>query len=338
MSRLSSIRLLRQISWSRAINALSLFASFYWSRWRGRVVHAGMPMSISIEPTTSCNLRCPECPSGLRAFTRPTGMLQAELFSNVLRQLDKHLMAVNFYFQGEPYLNKALPAMIREAVSRKLFTSTSTNAHFLDDANARATVESGLHRLIVSVDGTTQEVYEQYRVGGSLEKVLEGISRVVYWKTALKRSYPEVILQFLVVRPNEHQVEEVLEMGRKLGVDEVRYKTAQVYEFADGNPLIPNQERYSRYQRQSNGKWKLKNKLENHCWRMWQGCVITWDGKVLPCCFDKDGAHQLGDVSQTGFREIWRHPEYTQFRQAVLSSRDQIDICKNCSEGGKVWA
>mgnify|MGYP002076934327 FL=1 len=139
-------------------------------------------------------------------------------------------------------------------------------------------------------------------------------------------------------KSHEHQVEEVLEMGRKLGVDEVRYKTAQVYEFADGNPLIPDQERYSRYQRQSNGKWKLKNKLENHCWRMWQGCVITWDGKVLPCCFDKDGAHQLGDVSQTGFREIWRHPDYTQFRQAVLSSRDQIDICKNCSEGGKVWA
>ena len=38
---------------------------------------------------------------------------------------------------------------------------------------------------------------------------------------------------------------------------------------------------------------------------MWHSCVITWDGKVVPCCFDKDAHHTLGDLTQNSFSEIW---------------------------------
>ena len=71
-------------------------------------------------------------------------------------------MAINFYFQGEPFLNKQLPEMISESFEKRIYTATSTNAHFLDSNTAKRTVESGLHRLIISIDGTTQETYEQY--------------------------------------------------------------------------------------------------------------------------------------------------------------------------------
>jgi pyruvate-formate lyase-activating enzyme len=82
-----------------------------------------------------------------------------------------------------------------------IYTATSTNAHYLNDQNARRTVESGLDRLIISLDGTTQDVYQQYRVGGKLEKVLEGTRNVVRWRRELKSSTPRIIFQFLVVRP-----------------------------------------------------------------------------------------------------------------------------------------
>ena len=75
--------------------------------------------------------------------------------------------------------------MVSFAASKKIYTATSTNAHYLNDENARRTIESGLDRLIISIDGTTQDVYEQYRIGGQLEKVLEGTRNIVKWKKKL---------------------------------------------------------------------------------------------------------------------------------------------------------
>ena len=146
----------------------------------------GLPLAISIEPTTACNLACPECPSGLRAFTRPTGMLEKNFFTETIEELHNEMLYLIFYFQGEPYLNPAFLDMVSFAASKKIYTATSTNAHYLNDENARRTIESGLDRLIISIDGTTQEVYEQYRIGGQLEKVLEGTRNIVKWKKKLK--------------------------------------------------------------------------------------------------------------------------------------------------------
>jgi radical SAM protein with 4Fe4S-binding SPASM domain len=77
--------------------------------------------------------------------------------------------------------------------------------------------------------------------------------------------------------------------------------------------------------------------MANHCWRLWQDPVITWDGLVAPCCFDKDATHRLGDLKATSFKEIWRSPAYQSFRQQLWQGRKNIDICANCSEGTKVW-
>jgi radical SAM protein with 4Fe4S-binding SPASM domain len=71
---------------------------------------------------------------------------------------------------------------------------------------------------------------------------------------------------------------------------------------------------------------------------MWSSCVVTWDGVVVPCCFDKDAKHQLGDLKKEVFKKLWKSDRYQVFRQSILKSRQEIDICKNCSEGAKVWA
>lgn len=250
----------------------------------------------------------------------------------------RELFYLVFYFQGEPYLNPAFLDMVRYASSKKIYTATSTNAHYLNEANAKKTVESGLDRLIISIDGTTQEVYQQYRVGGNLNKVLEGARNIVRWKKELKSRTPFVIFQFLVVRPNEHQVGEIQQLAREIGVDEVRFKTAQVYDYeTDPNQLIPQNQKFSRYHRDETGQVQFKNKLPNHCWRLWHATVISWDGLVVPCCFDKDAIHKLGDLKNKPFREIWHNEQYVDFRRRILKSRKEIDICSNCSEGTKVW-
>jgi radical SAM protein with 4Fe4S-binding SPASM domain len=302
-------------------------------------VQWGFPVSVSFEPTTSCNLRCPECPSGLRAFTRPTGMMEKKLFGNMVDQLSKDLLYLIFYFQGEPYLNPDFLDMVKYASQKKIYTATSTNAHYLSDKNAQRTVESGLDRLIISIDGTTQDVYEQYRVGGKLEKVLEGARNIMKWKKELKSKTPFVFFQFLVVKPNEHQVEDIRRLAKEIGVDEVRFKTAQVYDYKnDPNQLIPVNKKYSRYKKGKDGEYEIRNDLNNHCWRLWHAPVITWDGLVVPCCFDKDAQHRLGDLKGKPFKEIWHNNEYVRFRSQILQGRRNIDICANCSEGTKVWS
>jgi radical SAM protein with 4Fe4S-binding SPASM domain len=330
--------ILKKLSLFKILNYFKLWFGFHYSRAVNKPKQFALPFSVSIEPTTSCNLRCPQCPSGLREFTRPTGMLESGFFEKTILQLKHHLHSLTFYFQGEPYLNPDFLKMVKFANEHKVYTITSTNAHYLNEKNAIDTVNSQLDKLIISVDGITQEVYEQYRIGGSIDKVIEGTKEILKQKKLLKSKYPHVVWQFVVFKPNEHQIEAVKKLGKELGVDEVKIKTAQIYDFENGSHLIPQNEKYSRYKKSGSGKYEIRNELLNQCWRMWQGCVITWDGKIVPCCFDKDAKYKLGNLKKETFKDIWFSNEYTHFRGSILKGRSSIDICNNCTEGTKVWA
>jgi len=331
------IGILKKLSFYKTYNFFKLFVGFHYSRLTHQPKQFGLPVFISIEPTTSCNLRCPQCPSGLREFTRETGMLKSNLFETIILQVKKHLHSLTFYFQGEPYLNPDFLKMVAFANTHHIYTITSTNAHYLTEENARQTILSKLDKLIISVDGITQEVYEQYRIGGKLSTVIDGTKEILRQKKLLKSKTPHVVWQFVVFKPNQEQIEAVKQLGKELGVDEVKIKTAQIYDFENGHDLIPDLAKYSRYSKNEEGKFRIKNKLLNQCWRMWQGCVITWDGKIVPCCFDKDAKYKLGNLASDRFKDIWFSEPYTHFRRSVLKSRDQIDICTNCTEGTKVW-
>ncbi len=338
MHTTDAINFLSKLSLRKVSNAAAVLSSFYLARSSGRPLQYGVPFNVSIEPTTTCNLGCPECPSGLKSFTRPTGNLDYDFYKRMVDEIGNKLIYLYFYFQGEPYMHPKFLELVRYASQKHIYTVTSTNAHFLTERKARETVESGLDRILISIDGTTQDTYEQYRIGGSLEKVIEGTKNLVRAKRELKSATPHIVFQFLVVKPNEHQIEDVKKLATEIGVDEVKLKTAQVYDFEHGNELIPTIDKYSRYKKHSDGTYQIKNELLNHCWKLWHSAVITWDGKVVPCCFDKDAQHQLGDLHSKTFSQIWQSDLYKSFRSRILKSRKEIDICTNCSEGTKVWA
>ncbi|MEZ5041349.1 MAG: SPASM domain-containing protein [Saprospiraceae bacterium] len=332
-----TLNFLSGLSFARIRNAALVISSFYISRWLGRPFQWGRPFTISIEPTTACNLGCPECPSGLKNFSRPTGNLRPAFFRHTIDELSRELLYLIFYFQGEPYINPAFLEMVRYAHQKGIYTITSTNGHFLNEENARETILSGLDRLIISVDGTTQDVYENYRRKGKLDVVLQGARNVVKWKKQLNSKTPHLIFQFLVVKPNQHQIPDIYKLAKAIGIDEVKLKTAQVYNYELGNPLIPTIDRFARYRQREDGRYVIKNQLLNHCWKLWHACVITWDGIVVPCCFDKDAKHRLGDLKKQSFADIWQSPTYQAFRKKIFQGRNQIDICTNCTEGCKVW-
>ncbi len=332
-----ALEISKKLTLSRVWNLFLLRTSFVFGKYLKIPVVWGVPYAASIEPTTACNLGCPECPSGLKQFTRETGRLQVTDNAKMLDQIGKNLFYINYYFQGEPFLNPHFLDLIREAHKRKIYTATSTNAHFIHDKKAQEIVGSGLSRLIISIDGITQETYEDYRIHGQLEKVLRGTEAMVKAKKQAQSTTPLIIWQFLVTGKNEHEIPKLQEMAKEYQVDELRLKSIQVYDFENGNPLIPQSEKYSRYKKMPNGKYKMKAGLGNHCWRMWSSTVLTWNGIVVPCCFDKDAKHQLGKIGDAPFSEIWKSQRYKSLRKQILTARQTVDICNNCSEGSKVW-
>lgn len=315
-----------------------------WNNYRGFKIaektkfpiHPGLPVSLSIEPTTSCNLRCPECPSGLRSFSRPTGMMEMDTFIKIADELQNDISYLIMYFQGEPYLNPGFLNLVNLANSHNIYTATSTNSHYLTKENAFETVKSGLSRIIISMDGVDQESYEKYRIGGQVFRVIDGIKNLTEAKKALKSNAPFIILQFLLFNHNIHQIPEVRRLAGRLNVDRLEFKTAQVYDFEKGSELIPVQTEFSRYKLNGDKQYQIKNDHHNKCWKMWHSCVMTWDGNIVPCCFDKDARYIMGNIHDQSFREIWNGPKYQDFRSRLFSNRKEIDICKNCSEGSKV--
>ena len=106
---------MRLITIKKFINALKILISYFFSNHFKSYPLTALPFSLSIEPTTSCNLRCPECPSGLRSFTRPTGMLNKNLYEKIIDEMSSTLIYLNFYFQGEPYLHPSFLDMVNYA-------------------------------------------------------------------------------------------------------------------------------------------------------------------------------------------------------------------------------
>jgi len=264
--------------------------------------------------------------------------MEEQLFISIIDQLSSFTSYLNLYFQGEPYLNPRLFDFIKYARSKKMYVISSTNGHYLSEETASGTVKSGLNKLIISLDGTDQKAYESYRAGGSFNTVVNGITKLVKAKRELHSSKPYLVIQFLVLKTNQHQMDEIKKLGKKLGVDKVEFKSAQFYRYQDGNPLMPEVDKYSRYRKipdvsGSFIRYQIKNTLPRHCFRMWSSCVITWDGKVVPCCYDKDAHHLLGDMTADPVSTIWKSKMTDHFRKQILDEREKIDICQNCSEG-----
>jgi radical SAM protein with 4Fe4S-binding SPASM domain len=332
-----TLRFLRILSFQKLVNFLLCYFSYYLSLILKKPVVLHRPFTLSFEPTTKCNLSCPECPSGLKNFTRLTGNALLQDYETILEKVKDHLIFIYLYFQGEPFIHKDFTEMIRLAKKHHLYTITSTNAHYLTPAKCEETILVGLDRILISIDGSTQEVYEQYRKDGMLAKVIEGTKNLVDARKRLRKTNPEIIFQMLVLKPNEHQIEEVHKLANELGVDKVILKTAQIYDFENGSDLIPSIDKYSRYKKKAQGKWVIKNELKNQCWKLWHSAVSTWDGYLIPCCFDKDAKYKMGNLLEQDLDTIWHSDAYLYFRTSILKSRKEIDICKNCSEGTKVW-
>jgi MoaA/NifB/PqqE/SkfB family radical SAM enzyme len=327
------IRLCRCMTPRRLLNLTGLLFSWLIARYLKVIVVPEGPSGLSFEPGTACNLRCPECPSGNRSFTRQQGMADLNLFRSALAQMDNHLIWLNLYFQGEPFIHPRFAEMVAIGKKHRYYTMTSTNGHYLSVENCHHIIDAGLDRLVVSLDGWDQQSYSRYRQGGDVQKVKEGIETLCRIKNERKSSRPYLVIQCLLFRHNLDQTEEIKQLIRRKGIDEVTFKKAQFYNLSKENPLIPSDGTMTRYTPSGTGEYRIKSRLPDHCRRLWFSSVLTWDGMVLPCCYDKDADHRMGDAGSEPFSKIWGGKAYNDFRRRVFFFRKTIPVCTNCGEG-----
>src|SRR5690606_21757708 len=110
--------------------------------------------------------------------------------------------------------------IIKESVSRNIYTITHTNFSLKQKPEFfEKLVLSGLHQLVISADGASQETYEKYRVKGNFNWVVENIKHTVSAKKKLKKRDPKIVWKFIVNRYNEHEISYAKKLARKLGVE-----------------------------------------------------------------------------------------------------------------------
>lgn len=314
----------------KTVKGLGAGLSYLSGAITGKPFIIGMPPAISFELTNHCNLKCPECYSGSGRMTRNKGFMDPSLFSRIISELEPYLVFMNLYFQGEPMMH---PEFFKfTGYSGKIRTVVSTNGHFLSAENAGEIARSGIEKLIVSLDGMDAPTYSLYRKNGDFEKVMHGIMHVSE-AIKLARSRVKLEIQFLINRFNEQQVSLARDFARRVNAT-LRLKSMQVISVSDAEAWMPADDLFRRYESSGNGS-VIKSNLPDRCLRIYLNPVVTWDGKVLPCCFDKDAEHVMGDLNRDSFRAIWKGEKYKAFRKEILTRRKSIAMCRNCTSGLK---
>ncbi len=293
----------------------------------------GGPVAAAVEPTDICSLRCPLCATGAGLLDRERGCMSLQSFTAVLDALPGSVRDLYLWGQGEPFLAPDFTAMIRAAAGRGLRTIVSTNGHHFDDPDAVAS--SGLSRLIVSLDGIDRESYARYRRGGDFDRVTAGIREVA---AAVRRhgrkKKPVIELQYLLTADSVADMGRFRALAAGLGADLVSFKTLQAASMPGGDALLPADLRYTRYRRDREGRLVPDRlPLSGRCLRIYFSCQIDWQGNVLPCCFDKNSRHIMGNVFEQPLADIWNGPAFRAFRRAFTSGGRPWPMCADCTEG-----
>ena len=335
-SLIRSLRIINiDITFKRIFNLIKIYTSLNLSKLFKKHIIWGYPPILMIEPTNICNLKCPMCPSGNGEMKRRMGQLNFDNFKKLIDDIGDYLLQIQLWNQGEPFLNKSFLDFVRYANKKGIMTHTSTNGHFIrTDEEAENLINSGLDQLIFSMDGTNQESYEKYRVGGDYKLVISSLERITKMKEKLKSKRPLIELQFLVFKHNQSEIEHLISMSKKLNINRISFKTAQVYSNEQGDVFLPEDETFRRYGHDGEN-YELKGEVKNWCKRLWLNPAVNWDGTVSPCCFDKDAEYAFANifVDNQKFKKIWNNEKYKLFRQQIMIDRKSIEMCANCSEG-----
>lgn len=302
-----------------------------------RFYYLGFNGRVAIEPTNACNLKCRLCPTW-QHMKRERGFMGLEKFKKIIDENSDIFKRINMIFAGEPLLDKDVFKMVAYAENKGIEVLLSSNTTLFSDEKIEELFDSNLSLLIVCLDGATKEIHEQYRQGSDFDQVKNNIAKICRIKKERKLKNPYIILQFLVMKQNEHQINQMIDLSKHLGVDALSLKTISLGSFVKIDKKIelakenlPRETRYSRFE--FDGRvLKEKSKPEICSWM--RQSLILHNGDVSLCCYDDDGDLVVGNVFvDGGFKKILKSKKYRKFRKMAIQRK--FKICQQCNHSAE---
>jgi len=324
---------LSHFTFRRALNLLLCGVGYFFSRVFRYPIVFGKPISVSTEPTTRCNLSCPECPTGIDKLGRKGGDMPLNRFIQIIDEVSPTTFTVLVHFQGEPLMNPNIFEMIGYASSRRMISEMATNAMLIDEEVSKQLINSGLKKIVITIDSPIEREFGFYRRGGKLGGVIEGIKHIQQARRDKNSRYPLVVVELLALKGNVDQIKEFVGLCKKLNVDGIRVKTAHLLNLDDAENKVPMGTKYSRYKVANDGSIALKGNGSSSCSAPWFKLSVTHDGWVVPCCFDKSSTFIMGTIITQTIREIWFSHHYNNFRRRLIRNRNELPVCSSCPQG-----
>jgi len=287
------------------------------------------PKVIDIELTNACNLKCPLCPT-TNLMKRKIGFISLENFKKIVDQLPKQVKTITLGYAGEMTLNQEFPKMISYARKKGFNVDLFTNGTC---KRTKEIIESKPTNILYAMDGASKETQESYRIGSKFEEVLENLKNLVKIKKEFGYTEPKIILQFIVMKNNQHELKEIIKLAKEIGVDQLDLKPVSLYEDMFNKD---KKELFDSYLPQNTDitRYKIEKKLKINkpiiCPAVFSS-LIYYNGDVSICCYDYDGIHKLGNVFEEDFKTIWKSKKYKNIRKMII--KKDLTLCKKCTMG-----
>ncbi len=294
------------------------------------VIPLSTPFIVNVDPASACNFNCSFCPTGHDALIRETGRFQGvmkyELFQKLvddLQEFDQPLKVLRLYKDGEPFLNKRLPDMIRyaKASGRVPYVDTTTNGSLFTPERLAAVLEAGLDKINISVDGMSNAQYREF-TGFDLD--FERFVDNVRWLYANKGD-----CEVMVKIPAE-----LLKAGqRELFLQTFGNHCDRIFieNFAPCWPEF-DVEAHTGFTI-SQGIYQQEVQRTDTCPYIFYSMSVNADGQVSSCFLDWRRKLTIGDVRHESLADIWRGDAMNALRlQHLQGQRHGNPVCGSCGQ------
>ncbi len=207
----------------------SVLREEYRRRWgisldrRYRQGFSSPPVSLSLNLTRRCNLKCRMCEqhrhqsrsSTTLSWYDPARELPLAAWQDLLDQV-AYFRPRLYLTGGEPLLYPHFPELIREAKKRGFLLHLQTNGTLLDRA-ADHLVAAGVEMVTVSLDGPV-EIHDRIRgQRGAFRRTQEGIAALIGARGG--RAAPLLLINCVISKANISILDRMVPVALELGAD-----------------------------------------------------------------------------------------------------------------------
>lgn len=273
---------------------------------------------VYLEITNICNRACSFCPG----TARPLRRMSYEEFDTVTDRLSGVTEYLYYHVMGEPLTHPQLPDFIRLAGEKGFKSAITTNGTLLP-SRGRALVEAGVYKVNISVHS-----FEDGEDGAAHGAYLDGLLDFADYA-----SRNGVLTVLRLWNLDGH--------GQALGGNNQRTLDYLRTRFPDGGDtpwkFSPRGARLRDKLHLEYGdrfEWPDMEAEDRGCGVFCYGLkdhfAILCDGRVVPCCLDREGAITLGNILQSPVQEILDSPRARAMREGFRRRRATEELCRRC--------